>query len=100
MGHLRQELQQEKERSARLQKRLDQSTADLEQVKPTTALQNSVQCPVQHSQPLRGTGAGEQEREHGVVARGKLNGQAVAIKWPQGCGSAGAVPKHGRSNAL
>ena len=81
VGHLQQELQQEQERSARLQKQLDQSTADLEQVKPTTALLRSFQFKTASRSEVkvqRNIGEGA----WGVVARGKLNGQAVAIKWP------------------
>ena len=81
VGHLHQELQQEKERNVRLQKRLDQSTADLEQVKPTTTLLNSIQFNTASRSEVQvqeniGEGA------WGVVARGQFSGQTVAIKWP------------------
>ena len=81
VSHLQQELQQEKKRSARLQERLDQSTADLEQVKPTTSLLRSIQFNTASRSEVKvqkhiGEGA------WGVVARGQFSEQAVAIKWP------------------
>ena len=81
VSRLQRELHHEQERSAQLQKQLDESSADLKKMKPTTALLSNVQFNTVHRSDVQvqkkiGDGA------WGVVARGKLNGQAVAIKWP------------------